>query len=316
MSGTQTRFTVTDAQGSYQFAAVEANGFYTVTPGRANFVFSPAQRSFSQIGARTDATFTAASRADGLNPLDTAEYFVRQQYLDFLGREPDQEGLEYWSAQLNQCGDDYACLRTRRLDVSAAFFIAQEFKQTGLFIHDLYAGSLGRKPAFTEYSADRQQIVGGANLAAKKQALVDAFVQRPEFAARYQSLTTAAAFVDSLITNIRQASGFELDSERESLIGSYSRGVSLNESRARVVQAIADDVAFQQSQYNAAFVLTEYFGYLRRSPDGGGYDFWLDVLNNGDRENFKRMVCSFITSTEYQRRFSAVVSHGNGECGQ
>src|SRR6185295_10090322 len=150
MSGTQNRFTVTDGRGHYHFAEVEAHGFYTLTPGRANFVFSPTQRSFSQIGAHTDATFTATHSADGLNPLDTTEYFVRQKYLDFLGREPDQEGLEYWSEQLNQCHADLSCLATRRLDVSAAFFIAQEFKDTGLFIHDLYAGALGRKPAFTE----------------------------------------------------------------------------------------------------------------------------------------------------------------------
>jgi hypothetical protein len=67
-------------------------------------------------------------------------------------------------------------------------------------------------------------------------------------------------------------------------------------------------------------VLTEYFGYLRRNPDQGGYDFWLNVLNesgrNGGPANYRAMVCSFITSTEYQRRFSAIVSHGNAECGQ
>ena len=67
-------------------------------------------------------------------------------------------------------------------------------------------------------------------------------------------------------------------------------------------------------------MLTEYFGYLRRNPDQGGYDFWLNVLNesgrNGNPANYRGMVCSFITSTEYQRRFSAIVSHGNAECGQ
>jgi hypothetical protein len=315
MSGTQNRCTITDAQGSYHFADVEANGFYTVTPARANFVFSPAQRSFSQTGAHIDATFTAETSADGLNPLDTAEYFVRQQYLDFLGREPDQDGFEYWSDQLNQCHDEVVCLRARRLDVSAAFFIAQEFQETGLFIHDLYAGGLARKPAFAEYSADRQQVVGGAHLAADKQMFVEGFVQRPDFAARYQSQTTAVAFVDSLINNIRQSSGFELSNQRESLISDYSLGASLNESRAIVLLAIADDAAFKQSQYNAAFVQTEYFGYLRRDLDQDGYDFWLNVLSNREPNNLRGMVCSFITSREYQRRFSSVVTRSNTECG-
>jgi hypothetical protein len=35
-----------------------------------------------------------------------------------------------------------------------------------------------------------------------------------------------------------------------------------------------------------------------------------------DSGNYQRMIRSFITSTEYQQRFSAVISHGNGECGQ
>jgi len=83
---------------------------------------------------------------------------------------------------------------------------------------------------------------------------------------------------------------------------------------------VTENASTMNANYNQAFVLTEYFGYLRRGPDTGGYDFWLNVLNetgrNGDPGNYNRMVCSFITSTEYQRRFSAVVSHGNGECGQ
>ena len=74
--------------------------------------------------------------------------------------------------------------------------------------------------------------------------------------------------------------------------------------------------AFAAAVYNQAFVLTEYFGYLRRDPDPAGYDFWLNVLNNREPGNYRGMVCAFITSTEYQRRFSTIVTHSNGECGQ
>jgi uncharacterized repeat protein (TIGR01451 family) len=315
MSGTQNRFTITDAQGHYDFAEVQANGFYTVTPSRANFTFSPAQRSFSQIGSRTEAAFTASPNTDGLNPIDTTAYFVRQQYLDFLGREPDQGGFEYWSDQINQCQDDSACRRTRRLDVSAAFFIAQEFHHTGSFIYDLYAAALGRGPVFSEYLADRQQVVGGADLATKQREFVQSLVQRPEFAAKYQPQMTTDTFVDALITNVRQSPGFDLSAQRNDLIQSYTAGTNLNESRALVLLTIAGDAAFKQSQYNAAFVRTEYFGYLRRDPDQGGYDFWLNVLNMREPNNFHGMVCSFISSAEYQRRFSSTVTRSNAECG-
>jgi hypothetical protein len=60
----------------------------------------------------------------------------------------------------------------------------------------------------------------------------------------------------------------------------------------------------------------QYFGYLRRDPEEGGYLFWLDVLNNREANNYRSMVCAFLTSTEYQLRFAPVVSRTNAECGQ
>jgi hypothetical protein len=66
----------------------------------------------------------------------------------------------------------------------------------------------------------------------------------------------------------------------------------------------------QQQEFNRAFVLMQYFGYLRRNPNDApdvnfdGYNFWLNKLNqfNGD---FKaaEMVKAFLTSMEYRQRF-------------
>jgi hypothetical protein len=80
LEGTQNRKFITDANGVYRFDNVESNGFYTVTPSRANYAFSPATRSFSQVGETTQAVFGAAlvSSSEYVNPLDTPEYFVRQ----------------------------------------------------------------------------------------------------------------------------------------------------------------------------------------------------------------------------------------------
>jgi hypothetical protein len=63
----------------------------------------------------------------------------------------------------------------------------------------------------------------------------------------------------------------------------------------------------QISQYNSAFVLMQYFGYLHRDVDQSGYDFWLDVVNNREPNNYGGMVCSFLTSSEYQLRFGSTV---------
>jgi hypothetical protein len=77
-----------------------------------------------------------------------------------------------------------------------------------------------------------------------------------------------------------------------------------------VLRAIAENPKLAQAEFNRAFVLMQYFGYLRRNPndapDGNfvGYDFWLDKLNsfNGDF-NRAEMVKAFLSSAEYRRRF-------------
>ena len=163
----------------------------------------------------TDAVFTAL--ADSLivaNAIDAAEYFVRQQYLDFLGREPDRGGLTFWSDQLNQCHGDADCIRTRRIDISAAFFMSQEFKDTGSFVYRLYKGALGRQLRYSEFSADRAQVIGGPGLEASKSAFAAAFVQRAEFAQKYAGSTTAEAFVDALLQTMNGSAGVDLSSER------------------------------------------------------------------------------------------------------
>ena len=68
LSGTQSRKMITDANGSYQFDNVDTSGFYTVTPSRTNYNFSPASRSFTQEGNRTEAGFTGSSLGDSANP--------------------------------------------------------------------------------------------------------------------------------------------------------------------------------------------------------------------------------------------------------
>ena len=313
MSGGQNRKTITDANGNYHFGNVQAGGFYTVTPSRANYTFSPATRAFSLVGGQTEAAFTGVSIGDSANPLDTAEFFVRQQYRDLLGREPDEGGFNYWSDQINQCGNDTNCVSGRRRDVAAAFFIEQEAQVTSSYIYGLYKGALGRRPVFQEYVSDRQQVVGGADLESRKQAFAESFVRRADFVQKYQQNLSAESFVDAMVQNLPESSGVDLGSQRNNLIGRYNSGANLDQSRSFVVRDLTESSSFKQSEYNAAFVLSEYFGYLQRGPDAAGYAFWLSVLNNGEG-NYRGMVCAFINSAEYQLRFSSVVSRGDGEC--
>ena len=73
---------------------------------------------------------------------------------------------------------------------------------------------------------------------------------------------------------------------------------------------MSENSTLQQQEFNRAFVLMQYFGYLRRNPNDApdtnfdGYNFWLNKLSQLDG-NFinAEMVKAFITSGEYRQRF-------------
>jgi len=250
------------------------------------------------------------------NASDDPRFFVRQHYHDFLGRDPDGAGLDYWAGQLEQCGDDAPCMRARRIAVSAAFFAGVEFQQTGSFVYRLYKTALARQPSFAEFSEDRSQVIGGDDLESRRRSLALAFVKRREFVRRYPQSMSAAQFVDGLLAAINQTSGLNLSQMRSSLMALYD---DTDMGRAAILQEAADNPAFTQAEYNRAFVLMQYYGYLRRDVDRGGYDFWLNTLNTrlpSDSGGYRDMVCAFLTSAEYQLRFGIQPSRTNSECGR
>ena len=310
LSGANNLKAITDSNGNYRFSDLEAGSFYTLTPSRANYSFRPASRSFSLLADKTDAMFIAtADSVEMKNPLDTSEYFVRQQYLDFLGREPDAGGFNYWSAQFDACRDDAACLNQKRINISAAFFIEQEFQQTGSFVYRLYKASFGTRPSYAPFSKDRSRVIGSESLETSKASLSDEFVSRTEFKAVYPDSLSSADFVNKLF----DTAGLEGDSaERQTYINMLNSGGT----RSQVLLGVVENDAFKTKEYNPSFVLMQYFGYLRRDADEGGYQFWLNVLNTREPNNYRGMVCSFITSAEYQKRFAAAVIHSNSECAQ
>ena len=73
---------------------------------------------------------------------------------------------------------------------------------------------------------------------------------------------------------------------------------------------MAENAEFRRRQLSKAFVLMQYFGYLRRAPNAlpdtnfDGYNFWLGKLNefNGNYINAE-MVKAFSSSDEYRKRF-------------
>jgi Calx-beta domain-containing protein len=272
--------------------------------------------------------------ANGPNPVDQGRFFVRQHYLDFLNREPDQSGWDFWTNQITSCGADTQCTDIRRINVSASFFLAIEFQQTGYLVERFYKVAYGDTLAnsalgsnhqlmvpvirFVEFLKDTQRIGQGVvvlqpgweqALEANKQAYALEFVQSSRFAGAFSTALSPTQFVDQL----NQRAGNVLStSERATAIGLFGGAANSSNvsARALAVRQVAEDPDLYNAEFNRAFVLTQYFGYMRRNPndvpdaDYTGFEFWLTKLNqfNGDYIGAE-MVKAFISSGEYRQRF-------------
>src|SRR2546425_6232003 len=138
--------------GTVQFAAGETSKSNSIpiiddsyAEGNETFSVSLNNGFGTSLGAQSSATVTIIDNdsSTGANPIDQAGFFVRQHYLDFLNREPDPDGFIFWPQQITSCGSDQQCIQTKRINVSAAFFLSIEFQQTGYLVERLYKASYG-----------------------------------------------------------------------------------------------------------------------------------------------------------------------------
>ena len=257
-------------------------------------------------------TFNTTSNLIAGNDIDDTNYFVEQHYRDFLDREADDSGLDFWKNEITTCADDSACRERARINTSGAFFLSIEFQDTGFLVYRFNKASFNSMPRRNDFlvevqSTARGVVVGQAGwqeqLEANKQAAAERWVSRPDFQAQYGSLSNRD-YINHLFTNIG-VNGNEV--EREDLIHRLDSGL---ETRGSALRKVAENEDFKHRETNSAFVLMQYFGYLHRNPDEGpdhdlsGFNFWLDKLNEhrGDFHEAE-MVKAFLRSTEYRERF-------------
>jgi hypothetical protein len=307
-------------------------GPHTVTAAvrdQSNFVRNDPANVLTQ-----DLTWNLTINAPAGNPIDGTEFFVRQHYTDFLNRQPDAPGLAFWMNEITLCGNDANCIEVKRIHVSAAFYLSIEFQQTGYLVERLYKTAYGDATGtstlggnhqlqvpivrFEEFLPDTQLIGQGvivgqtgweAMLENNKQTFCQAFVGRTRFTTAFANTMTPAQFVDRLFQN---AGVTPLTADRDAAINEFAGAgdTSNAAARARALRRVAENATLFQQENNKAFVLMQYFGYLRRNPNSApdadytGYDFWLTKLNqfNGNFQNAE-MVKAFITSGEYRQRF-------------
>jgi hypothetical protein len=147
--------------GTLKFAAGE--NFKTIVvpltddnyaEGNENFSISLTNAAGAVLGSPNVATVTITDNettTQPQNPIDAADFFVHQHYIDFLNREPDPSGYQFWINEITSCGANASCTEVKRINVSAAFFLSIEFNETGLL------GLSDKQGCFWKYGASRMR---------------------------------------------------------------------------------------------------------------------------------------------------------------
>ena len=325
------------AAGTLQFAAGETQKTITVfivddsyNENAETFnvtLSSPVGCTIGSIPA-VAVTITSNDGVGAPNPFNEPEFFVRQHYLDFFNRAPDDSGLAFWKGEITSCGTNAACIEVKRINVSAAFYLSIEFQETGFLVYRMYKAGYGNLDngaapvpvRLADFLPDTQQIGNGVVIGSldwqtklnnNKIAFAQDFVTRAAFVAKHPTNLSPTAFVNALFANGGVTpTGAELAAAVAEFSGAGNTADTA--ARARALRLVAENPTLTNQEFRKAFVLMQYFGYLRRNPydppelslDYGGYNVWLGKLNqfNGNLVEAE-MVKAFITSGEYRLRF-------------
>jgi hypothetical protein len=254
------------------------------------------------------------------------DFFISQQYIDFLRRFPEPDGLGFYLNILNGCNvADIECIKFTRGALSANFFRSPEYQRKGSYVMYLYMITIGQRPAtvaelndstkvdrphYKEFFDDLATISTPNDdpvlTEQKKNELSVNWLQRAEVLARFPANLTNAAFVQKLV----DTAGVNL-ANQTALVNDLNGG---QKTRAQVLRVVAESPEVDEKFYKQAFVTMEYFGYLRRDPEvcvGSpnpsqcGYIFHNERFKLTADKDFleNTIVRGFIESPEYINRF-------------
>ena len=274
-----------------------------------------------------DVTIASAACAT-TNPIDCDDFFIRQQYLDFLQREPERAGLQFYMDILNGCHPaDPECSKYTRGALSGNFFRSPEFGRKGAYIANLFNVVIGQRPKIVAELADPTKVerphygeflddlfmLSTPNddpllTEQKKDQLASVWLGRAEV----QAILPGSLSNQQFVQKLESIAGVTLANE-STLIANLNG----SQTRAQVLRAVAESNEVITKFYIPNFVTMEYLGYLRRDPEdchlssdpeNCGYIFHNNRFNtpgaNPDLiENI--IVRGFIESPEYRRRFGS-----------
>jgi uncharacterized repeat protein (TIGR01451 family) len=274
------------------------------------------------------------------NPLDTADaqFFVRQQYLDLLGREPTANELSSGAAAITQCSGEAACIKSKRAEITQSVFM--HYSQAAAYVFRLYRASYGntqplpapdtadlaeakKYPAYSAFFRDRVSLAEGAELAATQLALAIAFVKRPEFLQKYPipAYPDGASFVDAVLNTIKKDIGVDLATQRTALISVFDQAGGFTNGRGAVMYRLAEEAqsnpianaSFMNAEYNRAIAAIDFFGLLRRDgtvAELNARKAMLDEAALRDTSAHKTLIDGFLNSIAYRGRFGTTILAG------
>ena len=180
------------------------------------------------------------------------------------------------------------------------FALFVDFGNTSFFAYRAVKASNGTLPTLAEFSEVMQRLTRDVSLDSpdwheqletKRQHLVG------ELAEKFKALTNAE-YLKELTTNAA------LDDQlSQSLLTGLEQGT---ETRTTVFRKIVGDPGFYRREYNTAFVLMHYFGYLKRNPndppdsDLRGLVYWRQIVDRS--RDYRSISRAFMESDEYRRR--------------
>jgi uncharacterized protein (TIGR03118 family) len=290
--------------GLVTFAAGQTSSSFTMRPGEDKFVegaeivdLALSNPVGTNLGDISRAAMTIADNdvsPSSLNPLDDPTFFVYRQYLDFFNRVPDPGGAAYWKNRFTACNGASSCIASTRVEVSAKFFLSNEFQNGVSLAYRVRKAATGKAPLYGELMTDGtiRRLLGNAGY-------LDNFVKGSEFDTYVDSLGNTA-YVDTLIAN---SGGTFTSAQRNALLNGLN---GATKTRAQVLGEVAENTSVKNANFRPSFVFMQYAGYLRRDPDTAGYTYWLNRLNTFDGDYVRAgMVKNFITTAEYRHRFGA-----------
>jgi hypothetical protein len=211
---------------------------------------------------------------------------VRQQYLDFLDREPDAGGFTAWVGAL-----DGGLPLSTMIEI---FMESEEFFFKKNFIARAYLGLLLRDADHAGFRSWLELLLAGV----PREQIVQSFLNSGEFQSNFGSNLTNGQFVQRMYANVLQRSA---DTGGLNFwVGQLNSGQM---TRAQVAVSFLDSVELQtlSASQNRVDVSLLYFDMLRRDPDASGFSGWVSVLNSGTP--LRVVIDGFLNSAEYNARF-------------